>query len=109
MAAFDGIVLDISTNDRGFYNLISISSADIGITGRFSVCETEESLHMCMIGVILVHGGESLLCPPQCILRQWNHFAETVGNCKPVRDAHTGQHAPEFELSNTASVMFNGT
>ena len=57
LSAFDGIIIDMP--DRDYFNLLSISSLDIAFYGRFSICETASALHVCLSGLVFVHGGES--------------------------------------------------
>ena len=57
LSAFDGTIIDIP--ERNYFILMTVSSADIAIHGRFSVCETASALHVCLTGIVLVHSGES--------------------------------------------------
>ena len=57
LSAFDGKIIDMPVRD--YFSLMSISSADVAVHGRFAICETASALHVCLTGVILVHNGES--------------------------------------------------
>ena len=57
LSAFDGIIIDMPARD--YFNLLSITSLDIAFYGRFSICETASALHVCLSGIVFVHGGES--------------------------------------------------
>ena len=57
LSAFDGIIVDMP--ERDYFTLLNVSSADIAFHGRFAICETASALHVCLIGVVFVHDGES--------------------------------------------------
>ena len=57
LSAFDGIILDMP--ERNYFNLMSVTSADVTFHGRFAICETESALHVCLTGVVFVHNSES--------------------------------------------------
>ncbi|XP_045166456.2 uncharacterized protein LOC123529924 [Mercenaria mercenaria] len=57
LSTFDGIILDMP--QRGYFNLMTINDLDISLEGRFGVCNSEDVFHVCLIGFVLEHGGES--------------------------------------------------
>lgn len=56
LTTFDGVILDVPVT--GYFNLISISSLDLEIHGRFSLCTAGKSLQLCLVGIIILHSGE---------------------------------------------------
>ena len=56
LLTFDGAILDMSV--RGYFNLLTISSLDIDIHGRFSVCESNSISHLCLVGILILHDNE---------------------------------------------------
>ena len=57
LSFFDGVIVDMP--ERDYFSLLNVSSSDVSITGRFGICETASALHVCLIGVVLEHGGET--------------------------------------------------
>ena len=57
VSGFDGTIIDI--RERSYINLMTVLSLDIAVHGRFSICESDSALHMCLIGIILEHSGDS--------------------------------------------------
>ena len=57
LSAFDGIIVDMPKRD--YFTLMNVSSADVGIHGRFAICETASVLHVCLTGLVLELSGES--------------------------------------------------
>lgn len=55
VAMFDGVVVDMPI--RGYYELMTIDSADVSLFGRFAVCESAAVLHSCLIGFVIEHNG----------------------------------------------------
>ncbi|XP_053400320.1 uncharacterized protein LOC123558658 [Mercenaria mercenaria] len=56
LMTFDGVMLDVPRT--GYFSLLSVRSLDVEIHGRFSICTSASSLQLCLVGIILVHGGE---------------------------------------------------
>ena len=57
LSFFDGVIVDMP--ERDYYSLFNVSSSDVAIIGRFGICETASALHVCLIGVVLEHGGKT--------------------------------------------------
>ncbi|XP_060596109.1 uncharacterized protein LOC132750181 [Ruditapes philippinarum] len=55
---FDGAILDVPL--RGYFSLLSIDNLDIELHGRFSVCESDAVSHLCLVGVLIIHGNEKV-------------------------------------------------
>ena len=57
LSTFDGTILDMP--QRGYFNLMTLDSLDVSLQGRFGVCNSDDIFHVCLIGFVLEHGGES--------------------------------------------------
>lgn len=57
LSTFDGAILDMP--QRGYFNLMSIDSLGVSLEGRFGVCNSDDVFHVCLIGCVIEHEGES--------------------------------------------------
>lgn len=57
LSSFEGTIVDMPL--RGYFNLMSIQSLDVSLHGRFGVCSTDSALHVCLMGYVIEHDGES--------------------------------------------------
>ena len=56
ISAFDGIIFDVLWT--GYYILLEIPSLDLSVAGRFSICDSTTSIHMCLAGIVIQHNGD---------------------------------------------------